>query len=177
MPANCKIRTMSCPVAINILWCGYAEADMDVIVFERSMHMVHIYFMTLFKQLYRLNFDLFFLLTTISRSTSNCTSARVGEQQVSGALTPDLPLTFFMDRHCCSKSHPSSSLVAARARLLHGCKAAPRTTASWILARPISHGLWPNRIQVTGNEWLTVGGLIGLFKSSQPDSLYPFRCT
>lgn len=116
-------------------------------------------------------------LTTISGNTSNCTSARVGEQQVSGALTPDLPHTFFMNRHCYSKSHPSSSLVDARERLLQGCKAAPCSTASWILARPISHGLWPNRIQVTGREWLTVGGLIGLFKSSQPDSLYPFRCT
>lgn len=108
------------------------------------------------KQIYPLTFDLFFPLTTIPRTTSNCTSAWVGEQQVSGALTPDLlPLPFSWTGIAAVRAIPPApwwlqeqgSCIAAR--LLP----AVQPLASWILAMPISHGLQPDRTQVTGSDW------------------------
>lgn len=130
---------------------------MDVIVFERSVHTVHMHFMTLFQTNIPTEFWSFFpLLTTIPRTTSNCTSAWVGEQQVSGALTPDLlPLPFSWTGIAAVRAIPPAlwwlqeqgSCIAAR--LLP----AVQPLASWILAMPISHGLRPDRTQVTGSDW------------------------
>lgn len=100
-----------------------------------------------------------------------------GEQQVSGALTPDLPLPFLMDRHCCSKSHPPSSMVAARARLLHCCKAAPCSTATGLLDPGHAHLPWLTAKQDPGNrEWLTVRGLIS-FTHLDPSRRIYFGCS
>lgn len=69
----------------------------------------------------------FFLLTTRARTTSNCTSAQVGEQQFSRAVAPDTP-TFSTDRRTLLQQEPSLQLCC-------GCKnkAAPCSTATGLL--------------------------------------------
>lgn len=130
---------------------------MDVIVFERSVHTVHMHFMTLFQTNIPTEFWPFFpLLTTIPRTTSNCTSAGVGEQQVSRALTPDLPTSPFSWTGIAAVRAipPAPWCLQEQGSCIAGrLLPAVQPLASWIQAMPISRGLWPDRNQVTGNHW------------------------
>lgn len=123
----------------------------------------HVCFTTLFQTTILTEFWASFLLTTSARTTSVCLHG--WRASLAGLALQSPPPFPWADRHHCSKSHPSSSAMAARTRLLP----AAWPWASRIRAVPVFHGFWPNRPQATG-------GWTGPFVRLDPFSRVYFGC-
>lgn len=151
MPANGKTRTVSCPVAINtsVMWLHWSRYGCDCL-WEKYAHGAHAFYDT-FQTTIPTEFWPFFPRYQPFPETQVTVHLQGWESnRLAGHSLLTSPIPFSWTGTAAVRATPPALWWLQEKG---SCTAAPCSTASWILARPISHGLWPNRIQVTGSDW------------------------